>query len=307
MRRELFVCGNFKWIDLSNPTNEELTAIGQEFDLHPVMVQDTQDPVHLPKYEKLGAVTFMLYRIYDLKCEEGADTIMSLTRKVGLFFGSDFIVTIHRISPDEFQVFFDRSINEVVYHKTGADVSMNILLTKFLTNSIRTYYTFLEKTEDELDVLETKVISADSPSDLFPHLNFLRRKLSLTKRLMIHTQDIFSRLSPPSEALSPIFQDLRDTVSNLTFLNDELLEDAHALTNLQMSLSTQKNNDVMKVLTVFSVFFMPLTFIVGVYGMNFKHMPELESNLGYPAIWVVMLLVTSLIWWWFQKRGWLKF
>lgn len=307
MRRVLFECTHFKWIDLSHPSLEELHQVQTEFDLHPVFVQDTQDPVHLPKFEKLGNLTFLLFRLYDIKGDQEAETIMSLTRKVGLFFNGHFVISVHRMSPEEFQEFFDKTLTEANLSKNLSEVSLNILLTRFLERAIRTYYRFLEKTEDELDLLEERVISADTPSDLFPHLNFLRRRLSLTKRILIHTQEVFLRLSPPSESLSPVFQDLKDTVSNLLFLSDELLEDAQALTSLQMSLSAQKNNEVMKVLTVFSVFFMPLTFIVGIYGMNFEKMPELSQPYGYAAVWGLMIVVTTGIALWFRRKGWLRF
>ncbi len=75
--------------------------------------------------------------------------------------------------------------------------------------------------------------------------------------------------------------------------------------NLYMSFAAQKTNDVMKVLTIFSVFFMPLTFIVGIYGMNFEFMPELKQKWGYPIVLIVMAIVTGVIYQWFRKKKWL--
>ena len=75
---------------------------------------------------------------------------------------------------------------------------------------------------------------------------------------------------------------------------------------MQLSLSSQKTNQVMRTLTVFSAFFLPLTFLVGVYGMNFEYMPELTQRWGYPAVWVVMVLITIGIYTLVRRRGWLK-
>ena len=91
-------------------------------------------------------------------------------------------------------------------------------------------------------------------------------------------------------------QDLRENAESMHFYADELLEDVNNLLNMQLALAAHRTNEVVQVLTVFSAFFLPLTFIVGVYGMNFEHMPELPHRLGYPAVWVVMIAVSLAIW-----------
>ena len=88
-------------------------------------------------------------------------------------------------------------------------------------------------------------------------------------------------------------------------LYSQILEDVNNLMGLYMSFSAQKTNEVMKVLTVFSVFFMPLTFIVGIYGMNFEFMPELKWTFGYPLVLMLMIVVATGIYLWFRKKNWL--
>ncbi len=87
MREELYTCGSFKWIDLSNPSSEELQTIQTEFDLPPSSVQDCLDPVHLPKFERYKNVSFFILRIYDLDASKDADSILDLTRKIAVFVG----------------------------------------------------------------------------------------------------------------------------------------------------------------------------------------------------------------------------
>jgi magnesium transporter len=118
--------------------------------------------------------------------------------------------------------------------------------------------------------------------------------------------EVLKLFSPPSDASTPHYQDVREAAEAIHFYADELLESVTNLTNLQLSLASQKTNQVMRVLTVFSAFFLPLTFLVGVYGMNFDYMPELRRSWGYPAIWGAMILITLGIYTWFWKRGWLK-
>jgi magnesium transporter len=98
---------------------------------------------------------------------------------------------------------------------------------------------------------------------------------------------------------------LKEELDSFNYFSDELLDDATSLANLEMALAARKVNEIIRMLTLFSVFFMPLTFIVGIYGMNFKFMPELESQLGYPAVLLFMLVVTATIFFWFRKKNWL--
>jgi magnesium transporter len=100
-------------------------------------------------------------------------------------------------------------------------------------------------------------------------------------------------------------QDLKDLHVKLITTYDQILEDIYNLLNIYISLSAQKTNEVMKVLTIFSVFFMPLTFIVGIYGMNFKHMPELELTWAYPTVLLSMAVLAVAIYFWFKRKHWL--
>ena len=105
---------------------------------------------------------------------------------------------------------------------------------------------------------------------------------------------------PPTE-----MQDLRDLYVHEVTLYDELADSTIHLVNTYISLSSQRTNEVMRVLTIFSVFFMPLTFIVGIYGMNFEFMPELNSVYGYPMVIFAMSMITVVIYFWFRRKGWL--
>jgi magnesium transporter len=102
-----------------------------------------------------------------------------------------------------------------------------------------------------------------------------------------------------------LFRDVQENAESYHFYADELLDDANTLLNVQLSLASHRTSEVMRILTVFSVFFLPLTFIVGVYGMNFDYMPELRERWGYPAVLGLMVVVTLVIYRWFRRRGWL--
>jgi magnesium transporter len=103
----------------------------------------------------------------------------------------------------------------------------------------------------------------------------------------------------------PIYQDVRDLYTKLNVLYNQANEDSTNLMNIYLSLASHKTNEVMRILTIFSAFFLPLTFIVGLYGMNFKFMPELEYQIAYPLVWLGMISIVLIIFLWFRRKRWL--
>ena len=132
----------------------------------------------------------------------------------------------------------------------------------------------------------------------------LKRRTSLCRKLLLLTGEVVSAVQHRQKK-SYELQDIRDTQTKLQLFFDQLNEDSQNLISTYMSYSAQKTNEVMKVLTLFSAYFLPLTFIVGIYGMNFDNMPELRYRYGYPIIMGLMLLIFLLIFFWFKRRKWL--
>ena len=114
------------------------------------------------------------------------------------------------------------------------------------------------------------------------------------------------RFLPHSESNLPLWQEVKERVESQQFFVDSLLDDIESLLSVQISLASQSASEVMRILTIFSAFFMPLTFIVGVWGMNFRFMPELEWEHGYLLAWGVLVAATAAIYFWFRRKGWMK-
>jgi magnesium transporter len=124
--------------------------------------------------------------------------------------------------------------------------------------------------------------------------------------MLSHTISAFVKIPTPADASSTLIQDVRENLDATFTWADELLEDLDTLLSLQLGLASHRTNQTMRMLTVVSAFFLPLTFIVGVYGMNFRYMPELEQPWGYPAALLLCLAVAIGISVWFRRRGWLR-
>jgi magnesium transporter len=297
----------FTWVDLVHPTREELANIARKYGLHPTSVEDSLDPEHLPKYERIGTTTFIIVRAIDTAAEDDCSTLHEMTRKVAIFYGADFLVTIHRTE----QPFLTEIIESYLRPSPpdGAERRQSFLpriLIEVINGSVTTYQRPLEEAEGAIDQFEATVFGEHEFTGLLRRIYLVKRRVTLMRRMLSHTLDAVKKLVPASEPAAPLYQDLRENVESMHFYADELLEDVNNLLSIQLALASHRTNEVVRVLTVFSVFFLPLTFIVGVYGMNFDFMPELRERWGYPAVLAGMGLVTLAIYLWFRRRGWLR-
>jgi magnesium transporter len=297
----------FTWVDLVHPSREELVGVARKYGLHPTSVEDSLDPEHLPKYERIGTTTFIIVRAIDAGARDDCSTLHEMTRKVAIFYGADFLITIHRSE----QPFLTELIERHRHPNPpeGAERRKSFLpriLIEIINGAVATYQKPLEEAESAIDQFEGTVFGEHEFTGLLRQIYLVKRRVTLMRRMLSHSIDAVKKLVPGSEPTAPLYQDLRENVESMHFYADELLEDVNNLLSIQLALASHRTNEVVRVLTVFSVFFLPLTFIVGIYGMNFHYMPELKERWGYPAVWVTMGIVTLVIYFWFRRRGWLR-
>ena len=297
-----------EWLDLVDPSHEELREVAEQYRLFPTLVEDSLQPDHLPKYEKVADTTFMIVRAFDERAAPTGTTLQELTRKVAIFCGPGFLVTVHRRD----QPYLDAIREEYRTRAAAGDHGQNRqglgarILIDIVNGAVETFETPLETAETTLDRQEETLFGAADVVALLRDIHDCKHRINVYKRLLWHTLSAVVKLVPASEPSAPLYQDLRENVENMHLYADELLEDANNLLHLQLGLAAHRTNQIVRVLTLFSVFFMPLTFIVGVYGMNFQYMPELRERWGYPAVLVFMALVCLAIYVWFRRRGWLR-
>lgn len=286
----------FDWIDLVDPTEDELLAIAQRYNLHTQQVNDCLQPGHLPKYEETNDYLFIIFRIYiDNELPE-ADSLRELTHKVAIFCSDSFLITIHR---QEHAII--HNLAEQMQSKPCG--GSRELLNHLLLACLATYEKPLDMLSRSVDYFEEIVFLRPKKAPLLKGLYYVRRKTELIKRILILSFEIIDAVD--SETGNVNTREVRDQYVKLRHMFDALAENIHQLLSIYFSASSQRTNETMRVLTIFSVFFMPLTFIVGVYGMNFHYMPELAWKLGYPGVMVLMAIVTLVVYLWFRKKKWL--
>lgn len=285
----------FEWIDVLHPEPEELQKIAERFSLHETLVHDCLQPDHLPKHEAAENYSFIIFRIYSEKENLEADTVQELTNKIAIFYSDKYVISIHR-KEQSFMAELTKTVN------AGKCKNTHQLLNMLIRLCLQTYDQPSVKLAKAIDYYEENVFLRNRKIPLLKGLYYLRRKVDLVKRMLILSYDIIDNIDDNGDVNT---RDTRDLYVRLQNVYESLYDNINQLLNIYFSASSQRTNEIMRVLTIFSVFFMPLTFIVGVYGMNFKYMPELGWHFGYPAAMLLMALITFGIYLWFKKKGWL--
>ena len=287
------------WTDISEPTHQELEEISIKYNLNAYTLMDSLDPDHLPKYEEHNDTHFIIVRMLQDDEHTAEHTVQELSSKIAIFYTTNFIITIHRCAQDLL-----REVRATHIDK-GKVKSTTGIVIRIIRETLHTYDHPAIKLSNDIDFFESKLfLKKNFPADLIKAIYFLKSKAGNYKKLLLLTNEVVNSVHAEGED-RPAMRDAHDLHTKLLMLYDQVQDDANNLLNIYLSLSARKTNDVMKILTIFSVFFMPLTFIVGVYGMNFKFMPELEYEWGYPLTLLSMVVVSFIIFVWFRRKKWL--
>lgn len=296
-KKEHQIAVGIKWIDVTDPSADKMEEFSATYNLNPHIVRDCMQPEHLPKYEFVDDIGFLILRFYDHTAKKHIATIQDITNKIAIFYTDQFLISIHKSDLP----FLDE-IREKYVNKGSSTVTD--LLIHIAWYSLETYDTPVNRLFDQVDYYETQIMLKKSVPASIEALYAIKREASLLHKILVLMHEPISHIHPTKRERAAK-QDLKDQHLKMQILYNQVLDDVNNLLNLSMSFSAQRTNDVVKVLTIFSVFFMPLTFIVGIYGMNFQHMPELNKKWGYPVVLIVMFLVTVVIYTWFKRKKWL--
>jgi magnesium transporter len=290
------------WIDLDAPTAEELRLLERPFAFHPLAIEDCLTPEHQPKIEDFGPYLFLIFRGIDFAAsEEGFHTT-----KLAAFLGPNYLVTYHRLPM--------RSVTAVLakyeQDETGSLFrGVDYLLYEILDHLVEFYFPVLETLEGEIERVEARIFEQDDEGTLDAILQLKRRVLEIKRAVAPH-RELFGRIARNEfEEITPqtlvFYRDLYDSTYRLAEVADSYRDLLSGTLDAHISMMSQRLNEVMKVLTIFATIMLPLTFIAGVYGMNFDYLPELHWRYGYFAVWGVMIAVAAGLLLFFRRRGWL--
>ncbi|WJE17247.1 magnesium/cobalt transporter CorA [Halobacillus sp. ACCC02827] len=284
------------WVDFEEPTKEEIGMLETEFHFHPLAIEDCLQGLQRPKLDYYDDHTFfVIHSVSRMELEK---------KEIDIFLGDCSIVTFHKEKNDPLEQ-AKRMVRRV---KDYQEIDEYFVFHQILDKVVDNYFPIIYKIEDHINDIEdnTKNLSMER---LLEEL-FDRRGELLTLRQTVHPmRDLLYRILN-SHHLDGVFDrreyfaDIHDhlvKVADMIASNREMTQD---IRDSYLSLNSHETNRTMQILTVISVIFMPLTFIVGVYGMNFSNMPELSTTYGYLVVWIIMISVAVGMYIWFRNKGW---
>jgi magnesium transporter len=293
------------WMDIQGLGSETvLKQVGEIFNLHPLLLEDVVNVPQRPKLEDYNNQLLVISQMVRLKEDEsGFDT-----EQVSFVLGKRYLLSFQEEElQDCFEIVRDRiRTSQGRVRKSGADYLTYLLLDTIIDG----YFPVVEHYEDRIEALEDVIIS-NPDRDTMQEIYDVRRELLALRRLIWPMRNVLNLLMRDhhgivSDEVQIYFRDSYDHVIQILEIIEAYRELAASLMDVYMSTMGNKLNEIMKFLTVISTIFIPLTFIVGVYGMNFENMPELKGEWSYFMVWLVMLAVAGGLIFYFWRKGWFK-
>jgi len=291
------------WINVTGLHDTNLLQkLGKVFTIHPLILEDIVNTGQRPKMEDRGAYMFMVLKML----YRGAGNGEIVAEQVSLILGRNYVLSFQEIEGDVFDIIRDRiRTAKGRIRKMGCDYLAYSLLDAIVDN----YFVVLEDLGDQIETLQDNVILRAEPETL-QQIHKLKRETVFMRRNLWPLRELVGGLEKSEsdlvdDSLAPYLRDVYEhtiqVIDNVELLRDML---SGALDTYMTTISNRMN-EVMKVLTIIATIFIPLTFIAGIYGMNFESMPELKWRYGYAAVWVVMILLGIGMFAFFRRKKWM--
>ena len=297
---ELRKQGGVLWLDVAGLGDTALLQqLGDSFGLHRLALEDIVTSQQRAKTEGYDHHDLLVLRMLDTLSDGD-------TEQLSLCLADDFVLTFQERPGDCFDPVRARLRDPAGrMRKLGSDYLAYALLDAV----VDAYFPALEALGDRLEACEERILAGETAAPVAGALHDVRRDLLRARRALWPLREVTAALvrgeSPRFQADTRIYQrDVHDHVVQLLDLLENQRELGASLMDLHLASASNRLNEVMKVLTVIATIFIPLTFVVGIYGMNFDVMPELRWRYGYPAIMAVMLGIAAAMLVWFRRRGW---
>lgn len=291
------------WLHVDALHDESLlTEFGEAFHLNQLLLEDILNTEQRPKHEAIAPFDYIILKIFDFdaQLEEIA------TEQVSIVIGENFLLTFMEEVGNEFEPVRERLRNGS--HRLRS-LGPGYLAYSLLDTIVDGYFNVLEKIGERLEELEGSLVE-EQPPNILQNVHRLRRELIFLRKNVWPVREIINNLQHSetdvlNTQIRPYLRDLYDHTIQVMDTLESYRDLLASIQDLYLSVLSYRMNDVIKVLTVISTIFIPLTFIVGVYGMNFRFMPELDSPWGYPAIWLVMLTLAVCMLFYFRRKHWI--
>jgi magnesium transporter len=290
------------WIDAEGADEGLGRFLADTLHLHPLAVEDILQEAPTPKVEDYGDYLYVVAHGV-VRGKQDPETLETI--EIDLVIGPKWLFTHHRgdsLSVSAVQCELQR--NPRALDRGPAWVAHAVL-----DHLVDYYLPLVDAFDDDVDEVEAAVVE-DPSRELLQRLFRLKRSLQRLKRVAVHQREVLLRLSRgefealPEKSL-PFYRDVYDHFVRVADLADGYRELLSGALDAYLSVVSNRMNEVMKALTLVATIMLPLTFIVGVYGMNFEHIPELRWRYGYLYVWLLMAIVAGVMVYWFKRKKWM--
>ncbi len=279
-----------------------IEEIGEHLGVNLLVLEDLMSPLQLPKVEIYEDHVFIILKnlVYD------ATTLNVFTEQIGLIIGENFVVSLQENSGELFTPVQNRIRNaQGRIRQMRSDYLAYALIDVIVDN----YFIAMEQLSDAIQTVEEESIE-NPTSEVLEKINILRKECLLLRRQLLPVRDVIDEVLAGETSIlgketHPYFRDVYDHLIQVTQTLEAFRSIVSGLFDTYTSAVSHRMNEIMKVLTIVATFFIPLTFIAGIYGMNFKFMPELEAPWGYPAVLLVMVGTGLVMYIYFKRKRWL--
>jgi magnesium transporter len=301
--RAALAAGRRIWIDLERQTPDADALLADVLALHPLTIEDIWAERSRPKIDDFDAYLYVIVHGIGAANRDKLQTV-----EIDIVIGPNWLVT-----HDPAGLVSDDLGTELDHSSRVLAKGVAWLAHALLDRAVDRYMPVIDQLDAEIEQLENEVLDrAGTPRGRTVLMRILafKRRLQELRRMGIHQREILLRLSRgeldeiPAEAL-PFYRDVYDHFLRISDIAEGYRDLVTSALDAYLSVQSNRMNEIMKTLTLMSTVMLPLTFIVGLYGMNFKHMPELEWVWGYPAAIGLMVVVVAGIVLWFRHRGWI--
>ena len=321
LARELAASGRSEqvvWVDLEAPTiEEEDTVLADIFKFHQLSINDVRHELrrghrgdHLPKVEDYGQYLFSIINPIDIAshAEEaaGRDVIDIQTRQVNVFLGESFIVTHHYEPSRAITGALQSCEKNPLLFTRGPDYIYHLILEDI----VHQYSDILDRFDEEIDKLEDEVFRRNAGNRTLAMILAMKRTVFRIRRITSYQREMVYRLARGEFALVTqdeiaYYRNVYDHLERAADLAESYRDVLSGLLDAYLSMASNRLSEVMKILTILSTFFLPLTFVAGVYGMNFDNMPELDWKYGYVFALSIMACIAIGMFVFFRRKKWI--
>jgi len=279
-----------------------IERLGNQFELHPLMLEDILHTEQRPKYED-----FEKYMFFVMQMLRYNDEIQSIeSEQISLILGDCYVITFQERVGDVFDAVRDRIRNaKGRIRKMGPDYLAHALIDAIVDS----YFSILEKVGEKIETMEDQLVTEPTEKTL-QQIHALKREMISLRRSIWPLREVISGAQRTEselirESTDVYLRDVYDHTIQIIDTIENFRDMVSGMLDIYLSSISNRMNAIMKVLTIIATIFIPLTFVAGVYGMNFVHMPELKWRWAYPAVWLVMIVIAAVMLVYFRRKKWL--